>query len=336
MRTLLHGRLLQGLRFGVIAVVMGCSLACQAKSTGVGEDSAVQSGPCYEALVDRNAAQPTTAPNRELGAACETEHGDVEKAWARVIRLWGSDGVAVPDYDNYRRADAPLTSSFPKWFALAGMVLVYAVFGTPMRSAARLTGGGDGTASGAAVEMVASLLFRGVIGLALIWLLGLPYITALGGILLAALILWSLNAPQVRVARSQPDDGQEPPSGFSIVVAEVINDVAGGAVGLLGLALLAQHDLVLLAVALALAIAASAPFMLLARRRLRSNPPILIALSALLAAFVGAFTLNDPPIAAAINGATLPGLLVPLALAAAAAALGWRSWSASWKNNGAF
>ncbi len=329
MRTLPRGRLLQGLWFGVIAVAMGCSLACQAKSTGVGEDSAVQSGPCYEALVDRNAAQPTTAPNRELGSACESEHGDVEKAWARVIRLWGSDGVAVPDYDSYRRADAPLTSAFPKWFALAGMVLVYAVFGTPMRSAARLTGGGDGTASGAAVEMIASLIFRGVIGVALIWLLGFPYVTALGGGLLAALILWSLNAPQAGVARSQPDDGQEPPGGFSIFVAEVINDVAGGAVGLLGLALLTQHDLILLAVALALAIAASAPFSLLARRRLRSNPPILIVLSALLAALIGAFALNDPPIAAAINGATLPGLLVPLALAAAAAGLGWRNWSAS-------
>jgi hypothetical protein len=329
MRTPPLGRHLQGLRFGVIAVAMGCSLACQAKSTGVGDDSAVQTGPCYEALVDRNAAQPTTAPNRELGAACETEHGDVEKAWGRVIRLWGSDGVAAPDYDSYRRADAPLISSFPKWFALAGMVLVYAVFGTPMRPAARLTGGGDGTPSSAAVEMIASLILRGVIGLALIWLLGFPYLTALGGVLLAALLLWSLNAPRARVARSRADDGQEPPGGFSIFVADVINDVAGGAIGLLGLALLAQHDLVLLAVAVALVIAASAPFMLLARRRLRSNPPVLIVLSALLAAFVGAFALNDPPIAAAIGGATLPGLLVPLALAAAAVGLGWRNWSAS-------
>jgi len=329
MRTVPHGRRLQGLWFGVIAVAMGCSLACQAKSTGVDEDSAVQSGPCYEALVDRNAAQPTTAPNRELGSACETEHGDVEKAWARVIRLWGSDSVAVPDYDNYRRADAPHTGSFPKWFAFAGMVLVYAVFGTPMRSAARLTGRGDGTISGAAVEMIASLIFRGVIGLALLWLLGFPYATALGGVLLAALILWSVDAPRARVARSEPGDGQEPPGGFSIFVADTLNDVAGAAIGLLGLALLAQRDLVMIFVALVLAVAASAPFTLLVRRRLRANSPIFIVCSALLAALVGAFALNDPPIAAAIGGAVLPGLLVPLALAAAALGLGWRNWSAA-------
>jgi hypothetical protein len=327
MRT--RGRLLRGLWFGVIAVAMGWSLACQAKSTGVGDDSAVQSGPCYEALVDRNAAQPTTAPNRELGSACETEHGDVEKAWARVIRLWGSDGVAVPDYDNYRRADAPLAGAFPKWLALAGMLLVYAVLGTPMRSAARLMGRGEGTATAAAVEMIASLVFRGLLGLALIRLLGFPYVTALGGVLLAVLILWTLHAPPAPAARPQPGDGQEPPGGFSIFAAEAINDVAGAAIGLLGLALFAQRDLVMLAVALALAIAASAPPTLVARRRLRANPPVFIVLSALLVAFVGAFALNDPPIVSAINGATLPSLLVPLALAAAALVLGWRNWSAA-------
>ena len=49
--------------------------------------------------------------NRELGSACEVEHGDVDKAWARVIRLWGSDSTDVPDYDSYRRADAPVTGA---------------------------------------------------------------------------------------------------------------------------------------------------------------------------------------------------------------------------------
>ena len=329
MRTSPRGRLLPGLRFGVIVLAVGCSLACQAKSTGVGEDSTVQTGPCYEALIDRNAAQPTTAPNRELGAACEAEHGDVEKAWTRVIRLWGSDGVAVPDYDSYRRADAPLTSAFPKWLALAGMVLVYAIFGTPMRSAARLIGGGEGSLSGAAVEMIASLVFRGLIGAALVWLLGFPYATALGGALLAVLILWIVNAPRARIALTEPDNEGPPPGRFSIFVADVINDVASGAAGLLALALLAQHDLILFGVALVLAIVASTPVIRLARRRARFNPAIFVVLSALLAAFVGAFALNDPPIAAAIGGATLPSLLAPITLAAAAVGLGWRNWSAS-------
>ena len=81
----------QTLRAAVIGVALLFSACAFAKTTGVGDDPALQAGPCYEALVDKNAATPTTAPNRELGAACQAEHGDVEKAWARVIRLWGSE-----------------------------------------------------------------------------------------------------------------------------------------------------------------------------------------------------------------------------------------------------
>jgi hypothetical protein len=329
MSALSRGRILETLRFGVIAAAMSCSLACHAKSTGVGEDNALQSGPCYQALVDRNAAQPTTAPNRELASACETEHGDVEKAWERVLRLWGSDGAALPDYDSYRPADAPTASSSPKWLTFVGILLAYAVFGTPMRSAARLMGVGSGTASGAAVELLASLIFRGVIGLALLWAFGIPYVTILGGVLLVVLILRSLQTPRASLASPAPDKAPRSPGGVSIFAANVINDVAGGAIGLLCLALAAQHDLILLGAGLALAIVASTPPVILARRRLRGHPLALKIFSALLAAAIGAFALFDPPIAAAIGGATVPGLLVPLALAAAALGVGWRSWGAS-------
>jgi hypothetical protein len=314
------------LQWGLIAVAMGCSLACYAKSTGVGEDSALQSGPCYQALVDRSAAQPTTAPPRELGSACETEHGDVDKAWARVLRLWESDSVPVPDYDNYRPADAPTAGPAPYGLALVEILLVYALLGTPMRSAARLMTRGSGGKAEAAFELLASLIVRGLIGMVLIWVFGLAYATFFGSVLLMALILWRLNRPHPATGSSAADTGQEPASGFSKFAAETINDVAGSAIGLLGLALLAQHNLLLFSVALAFAITASTPIVILARRRLRANPLIPVILSALLAAAAGVFALSDPPIATMIGGAVLPNLLVPLALAAAALGLGWRNW----------
>jgi hypothetical protein len=314
------------LQLGLIAVAMGCSVACYAKSTGVGEDSALQSGPCYQALVDRNAAQPTTAPPRELGSACETEHGDVDKAWARVLRLWESDSVPVPDYDSYRPADAPAAGPAPYGLALVEILLVYALFGTPMRSAARLMANGGGSKVEAALELLASLIFRGLIGLVLIWVFGVAYATILGSVLLIALILQRLNAPHVPIGSSVPAADQEPASSFSNFAAETINDVAGSAIGLLGFALLAQHNLILFGVALAFAVTASTPIVILARRRLRANPLIPVILSALLAAAAGAFALSDPPIATMIGGALLPNLLVPLALAAATLGLGWRNW----------
>ena len=187
----------QALKVAVVGVALHFSAVALAKTTGVGDDPALQTGPCYEALVDKNAATPTTAPNRELGSACEAEHGDVEKAWARVIRLWGSDSTDIPDYDSYRRADAPVSGAAPKWLAVVGILLSYAVLGTPMRSAARLLGAYPGPAKGAIVDLVASLVLRGLIGAAFIALFGLPYLAALGA---AALIAWAV----IRLGRAAP------------------------------------------------------------------------------------------------------------------------------------
>jgi hypothetical protein len=329
MTLLSRGEYSRHLRFSVVAIAMIFSLTCYAKSTGVVEDPALQSGPCYQALVDRNAAQPTTAPLRELGSACETEHGDVDKAWARVLRLWESDSVPVPDYDNYRPAYAPAAGAFPYWFAIVGMALVYAILGAPMRSAARLMGTGGGVSLEAIAALLASLIFRGLVGLALLWLLGVSYATVLGGILLVGLLLVRLNASGAPMTALASDNGQNPVGGASIFAAEVINDVAGSAIGLLGLALFAQRNILLLALGLVFAIAASTPILLLARRHLRANPLLLGILSALLAATVGALALADPPIAAVTGGAMLPSLLVPVALAIAILGAVWRNWNAS-------
>ncbi len=95
----------------LLASALLAASAASAKNTGVGDDAQLQSGPCYEALVDKNETNPTTAPKRELGAACQAEDGDIDKAWARVIRLWGSDSTDLPDYGSYVTPTRPSAAS---------------------------------------------------------------------------------------------------------------------------------------------------------------------------------------------------------------------------------
>ena len=315
------------LRLGLVAICLTCSAACLAKSTGVDEDKSLQSGPCYDALVDRNVAQPTTAPNRELGSACDIEHGDVERAWARVVRLWGSDSADVPDYDSYRRADDGASPS-PIWkgLALFGMALVYGLCGTPMRSAARLMArGGFGPRN--VGEAVVNVIFRGLFGSVLLWLSSLSYLTLICSLAFVALLARQLWLPVARPGRSSRDDARDEGGRFANLVADEINDLLGAAPGLLGLALLAQYDARWLAVAVGLAVAASVPWVIFARRRLRANPLAATLAGALLAAGIGVLAQTDPPIAALLRSAGAFGLLTPFAFALAVVAAGWRNWS---------
>ena len=183
------------LRATIVAAALIAAGAAAAKTTGVDDDPQLQSGPCYEALVDKNESNPTTAPKRELGAACQAEDGDIDKAWARVVRLWGSDSTDLPDYGSYVRADAPVGGAAPKWLAAIGILLTYAVLGAPIRSAARLFGAYPGPARGAAIGAVVSLILRGLVCAAFVALFGLPYVGALGA---AALIAWTI----VRLSRA--------------------------------------------------------------------------------------------------------------------------------------
>jgi hypothetical protein len=316
------------LRLGLIAICLGYSLACSAKSTGVDEDTALQSGPCYQALVDRNVAQPTTAPNRELGAACETEHGDIERAWARVVRLWGSDSADVPDYDSYRRADDGAGSN-PVWkgLALVGMLLVYALCGTPSRSATRLTAAGDG-ARRSAGKAIVNLAGRGLLGLVLLWLSSFSYLTLLGALAFIAIVAQRLRRPASARTASAPEGLTNGGNRFADFAADEINDLLGAAPGLIGLALLAQHDARLLAIAVGLAIVASTPAVISARRRLRARPLATTSAAALLAAGIGAFAQLDPPIAALVGSAGALVLIGPVAFALVVVASGWRrNWS---------
>ena len=241
----------QALRVAVVGGALILSACAFAKTTGVGDDPALQTGPCYDALVDKNAANPTTARNRELGSACEAEHGDVDKAWARVIRLWGSDSTDIPGYDSYRHADVPADGAVPKWLAAPGILLTYAALGVPMRSAARLLGAYPGPARGAVIDVVASLVLRGLVLAAFIALFSLPILAALGAVALIALAVF-------RLGRAAPAPIESSANSLSAHLAEAINDPAGAAAGLAALALFVQHSLLAFALGLALALVVSA------------------------------------------------------------------------------
>jgi hypothetical protein len=305
----------QALKVVVVGVVLHFSAVALAKTTGVGDDPALQTGPCYEALVDKNAATPTTAPNRELGSACATEHGDVEKAWARIIRLWGSDSTDIPDYDSYRPADAPVGGAAPKWLAVVGILLSYAVLGMPMRSAARLLGAYPGPAKGAVVDLVASLVLRGLIGAAFIALFGIPSLAALGA---ATLIAWAV----IQLGRGAPAQLEPSAGSLSARIAEAINDPAGAAAGLAALALFVQHSFSMFALGLALALVVSAGPVIVARRALRATRVRAAITAAALAAALGEALVLAPPVSDWVGGLTGANLIAPAVFAALTVAAG--------------
>lgn len=305
----------RALKVAVVGVALHFSSVAIAKTTGVGDDPALQTGPCYEALVDKNAATPTTAPNRELGAACEAESGDIEKAWARVIRLWGSDSTDIPDYDSYRRADAPVSGASLKWLAVVGILLSYAVLGMPMRSAARLLGAYPGPAKGAIADLLASLILRGLIGVGFIALFSLPYLAALGA---AALIAWAV----IRLDRAAPAQLEPSTGSLSAHVAEAINDPAGAATGLAALALFVQHSFLTFALGLALSLVVSAGPVIVARRALLATRLRATLAAAALAAALGEATVIAPPVSGWVGGLTGANLIAPVIFAGLTLAAG--------------
>ena len=201
--------------------------------------------------------------------------------------------------------------------ALFGMVLVYAAFGVPMRSAAGLMERSGGRTTGAmSVETVLGLILRGLIGLLFLAILSLPYAMAAGCVVIVALLILQFRPSRVAPVRVAPDSATAPPSVSSVVIADLINDAAASAVGLLALALLARRDLWLLCFGIALAIVASAPAVIAARRRLRRRHAYLLAAAAILGAILGVAANADPLVAQAFAENALPGLLIPLVFAA--------------------
>jgi len=298
----------------LVAAGLVLASAASAKTTGVDDDPGLQSGPCYEALVDKNETHPTTAPKRELGAACQAEGGDIDKAWARTLRLWGADSTEVPDYDSYRRADAPLDAAAPKWAAAAGIVLTYLVLGWPMRAAARLFGAIPGPTKGAVVGAFLSLSLRGLVCAAFGALFSLPGVGALAAAVLVVATLVQIMRPPTAAS---PFEGS-----FAAQAAEVVNDLLGALLPLAALGLFVQQNLLLLAFALLLALAVSTGPVIAARRGARATPLRLALGGAALAGALGEMLVATPPVSGWI-GASLVSLMAPLALAALALVAGW-------------
>jgi hypothetical protein len=303
-------------RYLLVAAGLLLASAASAKNTGVDEDRALQSGPCYEALVDKNETNPTTAPKRELGAACQAEDGDIDKAWARVQRLWGSDSTDLPDYSNYRRADAPVDGAAPKWVAAAGIALTYLVLGWPMRSAARLFGAYPGVAKGAAAGAVVSLLLRGLFCAGFSALFSLPNVGAIASAALLAATVLHLARPLA--AAPTPADGS-----FAAQIAEAINDLAGALLPLAALGLFVQQNALLFAFALLLAPVFSTGPAIAARRVARATPLRAAIGGAALAAALGATLVAAPPVSGWVAALTGASVIAPLVLAAATLAAGW-------------
>ena len=280
----------QTLRAAVVGGAILFSACALAKTTGVGDDPTLQTGPCYDALVDKNAATPTTAPNRELGSACEAEHGDVDKkAWARVIRLWGSDSTDVPDYDSYRRADVPSGRRRAQMACGGWNIADLCRVGCAdalLRAAARHL---SRPRQGRLIDVVASLVLRGLILAAFVALFSLPSLAALGAVALIALAVF-------RLGRAAPTPINSSANALSAHLAEAINDSAGAAVGLAALALFVQHSLLAFALGLALALVVSAGPVIVARRALRATRLRAAVAAAALAAALGEVTIVAPPV----------------------------------------
>jgi hypothetical protein len=102
-----------------------------------------------------------------------------------------------------------------------------------------------------------------------------------------------------------------------LILADLANDAGASVLGVLALALLARQGMRVLALAVAVAILASSPAFLAARRRLRAHN-ILFAVAA-----------ADPQWAEYFGEATAPVLLLPLLFAAAVVGASWMNRWAS-------
>jgi hypothetical protein len=204
---------------------------------------------------------------------------------------------------------------------VAGLVLTYAVIGVPLRSVAGLMGraGGRSTAL-LSLETPLALVLRGCVGLAILAILSLPYAIAGGCLVMLAAAILSLR--KIPAAPSQNETAPAA-SRAGVVLADMINDVYASAASILGIVLLSRRDPWWLAFGLALALLASIPAVIAARRRLRREPMARIAATAALAALFGATALADPDLSTRFGDAATPALASALIFALAVLGAGW-------------
>jgi hypothetical protein len=208
--------------------------------------------------------------------------------------------------------------------ALFGMVLVYAAFGVPMRAMAGLMGRFGGRTIGAlTIDAVLGVILRGAIGLLFVAILSLPYAMTVGCVVVVALLILQLRSSRVAPALPATETAAAPPSLVSVVLADLTNDAAASAAGLLGLALLARRDLWLLAFGVALVVAASLPAVIAARRRLRRRHVLLLAVAGVLGAIFGVAADADPYLPPTFAQSALASLVLALAFATAVVGSNW-------------
>jgi hypothetical protein len=208
-------------------------------------------------------------------------------------------------------------------FALlvAGLVLTYVVLGVPLRSVAGLLE----RASGRSITMLSleaglAVILRACVGLLVLAVLRIPYAIAAGCIVMLIAAILSFR----RGHAAPPENKTAPaPSHTSVVLANAINDVYASAPGILGIALLARRDPWWLAIGLALALVASVPAIIAARRRLRRDLTTRIATTAALGALFGAAAIADPDVMARFGDAVMPALASAFIFALAVLGAGW-------------
>ncbi len=206
---------------------------------------------------------------------------------------------------------------------IAGAVLIYAVLGVPMRSVAGLLGLPTGLSTAVlSIEAALALFLRVAVGLAALAMLSLPFAIAGGCIVMLAAAILSLRKIRAAPPESETDTA---PSAISLVLAAAINDAYASATGILGLALLSRRDPRWLGAGIALALFASIPAIIAARRRLRREPITRLATTAVLAALFGATAFADPDLSPFLADAGTPPVASAAVFALLVVGAGWRA-----------
>jgi hypothetical protein len=189
---------------------------------------------------------------------------------------------------------------------IAGLVLTYVFLGVPLRSVAGLLERASGRpATMLSLEAGLAVVLRACVGLLALAVLGIPYAIAAGCIVMLIAVILALREGPTAPTKNET---APTPSRASVVLANAINDVYAGTPGILGIALLARHDPWWLAIGLALALVASVPAVIAARRRLRREPAARLATTAVLGVLFGATAIAGPDLMAHFEDTAMPTL----------------------------
>lgn len=285
-------------------LLLGLMLTQPVQAVDVSQLSAFANDPCFKALAQRNTDQHVGAPDNALADACDRTHGNIDAGWDLVQRLWKPANIT-----GSASSSPPLSLGWAV-LGLVGMLLSYAALGWPLRSLVTLFGSPlEGRTRGALwAEAGLSLVLRLAVASLLLLALRVPFVTAVGALVLLARLLWPVRA-------AVPPDGT-PASAMALTLAGAVNDVAGTVFGLLALALFAQGNALLVILGVAISIPFSLAFFVQAWRRVRRRPLVAAAVSGLLATGLAVLALRDPPLARGIAGSfPLLAAVIPLTVA---------------------